>query len=116
MPSKEYLHIDLKSGSVYQLKDLFKTGSNYTKVLSDIVRKQMKDKMASDPDNNLYWTEDYKGIAKNQLFYVTGDSLVLYFTPYEIAPYAAGFHEFSVKFDEINNILDKGGAFWNSFN
>ncbi len=116
MPSKECLHIDLKSGAVYQLKDLFKSGSNYTKVLSDIVGKQMKDKMASDPDNNLYWTEDYKGIGKNQLFYVTGHSLVLYFTPYEIAPYAAGFPEFSVKFDEIKNILDKEGAFWNSFN
>ncbi len=116
MPSQEYIHIDLKSGSVYQLKDLFKRGSNYTKVLSGIVGKQMKDKMASDPENNLYWTEYFKGIAKDQLFYVTGDSLVLYFTPYEIAPYAAGFPEFSVKFDEMVNILDKEGAFWNSFN
>ncbi|HEX2944844.1 MAG TPA: WG repeat-containing protein [Clostridia bacterium] len=116
MPSQEYLHIDLKNGSVYQLKDLFKSGSNYAKVLSDIVGKQMRDRMAVDPENNLYWTEDYKGIQKDQPFYITGDSLVLYFTPYEIAPYAAGFPEFSIKFDELSGILNKDGAFWRSFN
>lgn len=116
MPSQEYLHIDLKSGSVYQLKELFKSGSSYTKILSGIVGKQMKEKMASDPENNLYWTEYFKGIAKDQPFYITGDSLVLYFTPYEIAPYAAGFPEFSVKLDEISDMLDKDGDFWRSFN
>lgn len=116
MPGREYLHIDLKTGAVYQMKDLFKSGSGYVRVLSDIIGKQMKDKMKSDPENNLYWTDEYKGIAKDQPFYVTGDSLVIYFTPYEIAPYAAGFPEFSVKFDELSGILDKDGAFWRSFN
>ena len=116
MPGREYLHIDLKSGTEYQLEDLFKSGNDYTKVLSGIVGKQMKDLMASDPENNLYLTEDYKGIQKDQPFYITEDSLVLYFTPYEIAPYAAGFPEFSVKFGEISDILNKDGAFWRSFN
>lgn len=116
MPSRQYLHIDLKTGYIYQLKDLFKSNNNYTKVLSNIVGKQMKDKMKADPENYYYWPENYKGIAKDQPFYITGDSLVLYFQPYEIAPYAARFPEFSVKFDDISDILNKDGAFWRSFN
>ncbi|GEN35861.1 hypothetical protein ADA01nite_33210 [Aneurinibacillus danicus] len=42
------------------------------------------------------WLEQYKGIKPDQPFYVTGDALHLYFYPYEIAAYAAGFLRFPV--------------------
>ncbi|QFT89509.1 Anti-sigma-V factor RsiV [Bacillus sp. THAF10] len=109
MPTQMMVPIDIKSGQIYQLKDLFKKDSDYVKVLSEIVGKQI----AENPED--YFPDAYKGIQPDQPFYVSSDSLFLYFTPYEIAPYAAGFPTFEIPFKEINSIIDKKGAFWRSF-
>jgi hypothetical protein len=111
MPSRVYTHTDLHTGRFYELKDLFKSGSDYVKVLSAIIRKQIE----TNPEYSYVWLDSYKGIAPDQLFYVTETALHLLFTPYEIAPYAAGFPEFTVPFAEIESILDRQGAFWQSF-
>lgn len=111
MPSKIYAQIDLVTGRFYELKDLFKPGSDYVKVLSDMVGKRIK----NDPQYSYVWPESYKGIAPDQPFYVTEKALHLYFAPYEIAPYAAGLPEFVIPFAELGAILDKNGAFWKSF-
>jgi hypothetical protein len=110
MPSRVYPPVDLGSGRFYVLKDLFKPESGYLKVLSAIVKKQI--------DSGAYpyvWPDNYKGISEDQLFYVTENDLHLLFTPYEIAPYAAGFPQFTVPFTDLDPILDKNGAFWRSF-
>lgn len=110
MPSRVYPPVDLGSGRFYKLEDLFKPGSDYLKVLSAIVKKQI--------DSGAYpyvWPDSYKGISADQLFYVTADALHLLFAPYEIAPYAAGFPDFAVPYAELDDILDKKGAFWRSF-
>ncbi len=110
MPSRVYPPLDLGSGRFYELKDLFKADSNYLQVLSAIVKKEI--------DSGAYpyvWPDNYKGITADQLFYVTENDLHLLFTPYEIAPYAAGFPEFKIPFAELDPILDKTGAFWRSF-
>jgi hypothetical protein len=57
----------------------------------------------------------YKGIKVDQPFYVKEDELYIYFNPYEIAPYVAGFPTFKIPFSEIINILDITGEFWKSF-
>jgi hypothetical protein len=111
MPYRVYAQFSLVTGRFFGLKDLFKPGSDYVKVLSDIVGNQIK----TDPQYSYVWPESYKGVAADQPFYVTGEALHLYFTPYEIAPYAAGFPEFVIPFREIEGILDKNGAFWKSF-
>jgi len=56
------------------------------------VEKQIKTK----EEYSYMWLEQYKGIKPDQPFYVTGDALHLYFYPYEIAAYAAGFLRFPV--------------------
>ena len=112
MPIMQYVHVNTKTGSYYQLEDLFKDGSNYVEVLSGIVEEQIKE----HGEEMGVWQDSYKGIKPDQLFYLTADALMLYFIPYEIAPYAAGFPTFSVPFTEISNIIDKRGSFWLSFN
>lgn len=112
MPAMEYVHINVKSGRFYELKDLFKIGSDYVKVLSDIVEKQIKE----HGEDMGVWPDSYKGIAKDQPFFITRDALNLYFEPYEIAPYAAGFPTFTIPFAEIMEIIRKDGGFWLSFN
>lgn len=111
MPGQVYARIDLDSGRFYELKDLFKPGSDYVKRISGIIGDQIR----NNPEYSYVWLDSYKGIAADQLFYVTGDDLHILFTPYEIAPYAAGFPEFIIPFAELEDILDKNGAFWRSF-
>lgn len=112
MPTQVFAHVDIKTGAFYELKDLFKKDSDYVKVLSDIVKKQI----AEHGDEMGIFPDSYKGIAPDQPFYVNATSLMLYFQPYEIAPYAAGFPTFTIPFKDIKSIIDTNGAFWQSFN
>ncbi len=112
MPTKIYVHIDLNNGRFYELKDLFKADSDYVKVLSDIIENQIKTNEAY----SYVWFDQYKGIRKDQPFYVSEDALYIYFYPYEIAPYAAGFPTFKIPYKDIMGMIDTEGAFWQSFN
>jgi hypothetical protein len=111
MPTMIYPSIDLVSGSFYELKDLFKPGSNYVNIISDIIAQQIK----NDPQYSYIFPDEYKGIAGDQPFFVKEDALYIYFTPYEIAPYAAGFPTFRIPYTELMSIIDTEGSFWQSF-
>ncbi|MEG0774004.1 WG repeat-containing protein [Clostridium sp.] len=111
MPSDVYAHINLLTGDIYELKDLFKEESNYVKVLSDIVGQQIKNM----GENSYIFTDTYKGIRTDQPFYVDEDELNIYFQPYEIAAFAAGFPTFKIPFSEIVDIINIEGDFWKSF-
>lgn len=112
MPFMKYAHINTESGRFYELKDLFKSGSDYVKVLSDIIAKQIKE----HGDEMGVWPDSYRGIAADQPFFITEKALNLYFEPYEIAPYAAGFPTFTIPFTEIMDIIRTDGSFWLAFN
>jgi hypothetical protein len=110
MPTKINIPIDLNTGRIYALKDLFRQGSNYVKVLSEIIRTQIQQQ-----EDSYINEEDYKGIVENQPFYVTDEYLVIYFQPYEIAAYAIGFPEFKISYQDIKSVINDTGAFWQSF-
>jgi hypothetical protein len=111
MPKMIYAHVDLESGVFYELKDLFKPDSSYVKVLSEIIGEQIK----NDPQYSYVFPDSYKGIAPDQPFYVDAENLYIYFSPYEIGPYVAGFPTFKIPFTEIDSIINKTGAFWRAF-
>jgi Protein of unknown function (DUF3298)/WG containing repeat len=111
MPSEAYPHINLGNGNVYKLKNLFKEGSNYVEVISDIIGKQIK----SMGENSYIFPDTYKGIREEQPFYVDEDNLYIYFEPYEIAAFAAGFPTFKIPFNDIMDIINAEGDFWISF-
>ncbi|ANY70960.1 hypothetical protein BBD42_24240 [Paenibacillus sp. BIHB 4019] len=111
MPTMIYSHINVIDGSMYELRDLFLPGSNYVKVLSDIVGEQIK----TDPQYSYVFPDTYMGIKPDQPFYVTEDALHLYFNPYDIAPFAAGFPTFRIPYAQISSIIATEGAFWRSF-
>jgi hypothetical protein len=111
MPSQVYPHINLSNGDMYELKDLFKEDSNYVEVLSNIVREQIK----AMGENAYIFQETYKGIKENQPFYVDENNLYIYFEPYEIAAFAAGFPTFKIPFSDIMDIIDTEGGFWRAF-
>ncbi|MDT3426747.1 hypothetical protein J2Z22_002281 [Paenibacillus forsythiae] len=111
MPTRIFTPIDLRTGKFYELKDLFKPGVKYTDRLSEIVARQIE----HDPQYSYVFEGAFKGIAPDQPFYVDGEALYLYFAPYEIAPYAAGFPTFRIPFAEIMGLINTEGAFWRSF-
>ncbi|NFL56254.1 DUF3298 domain-containing protein [Clostridium botulinum] len=112
IPSKIYTKIDLTTGEFYELKDLFKEDSDYVKVLSDIIGQQIK----NNPEYSYIFPDTYNGIKEDQPFYVSQNTLYIYFYPYEIAPYAAGFPIFKIPYKDIIDIINEAGAFWMSFN
>lgn len=111
MPTKVYPHLDLITGEFYELGDLFKPNRDYVKVLSEIIGHQIK----TNEQYSYVFPDSYKGISENQPFYVNQHALMIYFPPYEIAPYVAGFPTFTIPFTEIDAIIDKQGPFWRSF-
>ena len=111
MPTEVYAHVDLTCGRFYELKDLFKQSSDFVEILSEIIRKAIED---GGVDSGI-WLDQYKGIKENQPFYISQDGLNIYFTPYEIAPYAHGFPTFKIPYEDIIGIIDTEGEFWNSF-
>ncbi|WNF36744.1 WG repeat-containing protein [Bacillaceae bacterium IKA-2] len=111
MPTKMYLKINMINGRFYELMDLFQEDSDYEGQLSSIIENMIK----TDPKYNYVFPGAYKKIAKDQPFYVNEDSLFIYFSPYEIGPYVAGFPTFEIPFSEIIDMIDKKGEFWVSF-
>ena len=74
--------IDLVTGRNQILADLFVPGSDYAERLSRIVRKVGVDRKLP------LW--DFKGIGTHSTFFLSDEGLVLFFQPYEIAPYSEG--------------------------
>ncbi|WP_209124961.1 WG repeat-containing protein [Alkalihalobacillus sp. BA299] len=112
MPSQKYVHLNLETGEIYELKDLFKANVNYVKVLSEMIGKQIgKDQN----EFSYFFPEAYKGIKADQPFYITEDALSIYFLPYEIAAFAAGFPTFKIPYKYISDIINVDSSFWVSF-
>ena len=116
MPTKEYIYIDTKTGAFYKLKDLFKSNSKYTEKLTSIVNTQLtlNSKMAKISGGLDYFENSVK-VSADQSFIISSDSIKVYYTPYEIAAYAAGFPQFEIPYGQLTGIIDTNGAFWNSF-
>lgn len=112
MPSKLHTKINMINGRFYELQELFKKDSDYVTRLSEIVQNMIE----TDPQYDYVFPGAFKEIARDQSFYVNATTLYLYFAPYEIGPYAAGFPTFAIPFSEIIDIIDTKGEFWLSFN
>ncbi|MDP4268171.1 MAG: WG repeat-containing protein, partial [Bacteroidota bacterium] len=113
MPKSDYFFVDLKKGSFYELKDLFKNGAKYTDKLAAIIQRQIT--LNSKIEDMFSYVSPKPEVLAAQNFYITNDSLVIYYYPYEIAPYASGFPEFEIPYGQLTDVLDTNGAFWNSF-
>ncbi|MCX7711665.1 MAG: DUF3298 domain-containing protein, partial [Clostridia bacterium] len=112
-PYKEDIHLNIGSGSFYSLKDLFKKGSRYKETVGAII-KQKINRFNKEEGGHIF-SEDIGNWDESTGFTVKKDALHIYFSPYAIAPYAAGFPEFSIPYKDIMNIIDTEGEFWTSF-
>ncbi|BCJ94510.1 hypothetical protein acsn021_20790 [Anaerocolumna cellulosilytica] len=112
MPIKQYYFVDLTTGVFYSLADLFIKDTDYITPINTIIQTKIE---SADSEEDFYFEDSFDSIADNQNFFLEQDGITLYFYPYEIAPYAAGFPEFKISFDELTNVIDKEGDFWKAF-
>lgn len=85
------------TGKKLTLGDLFMEGADYASRLSQVVRKE------GAARNLPLW--DFKGVGPNNSFYLMDEGLVLFFLPYEIAPYSEGVVKFTLPYRELADIL-----------
>ncbi|MFS0840942.1 stalk domain-containing protein [Paenibacillus sp. 1P03SA] len=83
-----YNVLNEEEAQLVELKDLF--GDNY----KAIIDKQIGQEIAKHPDD--FFEDAFSGITDTQSFQIKDGKAVIVFSPYEIAPYAAGIQEFSI--------------------
>ena len=110
MPSLQTLHIDLNTGAAYTLTDLFTAGRQ--KEAMDFLSKRVTETIQLEMDEVGYQVESAE-VKPEQSFRLTREGLVLYWAPYELASYAAGFRDFLIPWADLKPLIDlKGNALW----
>lgn len=109
MPIKNYYHIDLNTGEFYSLKDLFLDKSDYVSAINKIISQRINDEQKIDEAK---YFDGFATITDDQFFHLTKDGIVIYFYPYDIAPYAAGFPEFKISYNDLKDVIDYNGPVW----
>lgn len=87
-----------RTGAFYQLKDLFKPDAAYVAELNRQISYQIAERQ-------LPMLQPFRGIKDNQDFYLTPDSLVIYYQLYEYTPYAYGFLTFTIPLADLTPLL-----------
>ena len=89
--------VQISSGRVVSLVDLFLSGSDFRERLGGAVRR------VGAARGLPLW--GFKGIKETANFYLTDKGLVLFFQPYEIAPYSEGIVKIMVPYQDLADIL-----------
>ncbi|MEG6615826.1 DUF3298 and DUF4163 domain-containing protein [Peptococcaceae bacterium 1198_IL3148] len=99
--AKTTYNVDINSGEQISLKSMFKEGVNY----KDLINQEISNQIAKEPE--IYFSGDmgFKTIADDQNFYITEGKIVVYFSQYEIAPYASGIPEFELQLSQFKDSL-----------
>ncbi|GBF32712.1 anti-SigV factor [Desulfocucumis palustris] len=94
--------VDLNTGKVYTLRDLFRPGTDYIIVLNKLISQQFK-------EQDIPMINEFNGITIQQEFYLTPTDLVIYFQAYEYTPGSVGIPEFKIPYRTIINYINQEG-------
>lgn len=106
-----YYTIDLNTGERLQLKDLFLEGADYITPISENIKEQMKEQMATD-ENKIYWLDDpevpewnFDHITDETAFYLNENgNIVISFNEGDVAPMYMGVVTFEIPDDVVRDI------------
>ena len=101
MPSKKTPTINLVTGKFYTLGDLFMGGVYWVGELNKIIKNMIE----TDKQYDYVFKDQFKSIKPDQGFYIDDSNLYIYFPPYEIGPYSAGFITFKIPFSKIQGMI-----------
>lgn len=97
--------VDRKTGKPLNINELFKKGYDY----KTIIDKEIRNQIAKEKEKYFDEGASFKGINDDVKFYIRGNNIVIYYSQYEIAPYASGIPEFNIPISMFNQnfIYDK---------
>ena len=102
--------IDLTSGKLLQLKDIFVDGVDYITPISENIKEQMRSQMEKD-ENILYWLDDemeemnFHAITEETDFYINqNNDVVICFNEGDVAPMYMGMIEFEIPAEVLKEI------------
>lgn len=105
-----YYTIDMNTGERLELKDMFKSGTDYITPISENIKEQMKAQMTAD-ENVQYWLDDeieeynFKAITEKTSFYLNEKgNVVISFNEGEVAPMYMGCADFEIPSDILSDI------------
>ncbi len=105
-----YYTIDLTTGERLALADLFAKDTDYISAISEEIKRQMREHMASD-ENAAYWLDEemdewnFKEITVDTQFYISEDNkLVISFNEGDVAPMYMGVVTFEIPEDALEGI------------
>lgn len=107
-----FFMIDKQNGNEIELKDLFVENSNYVEVISDEIKKQMREQVDAGLADYFIpggiWSDEecFQAIEVDQNCYINEENkLVIVFDEYKVAPGKAGMPEFVIPTDILNDVL-----------
>lgn len=92
--------INMKTGQIYTLESLFKKDADYISCISNKINNEMK-------KSDMALIKKFVHIDKDEQFYLTNDGIMVFFPPYKYTPYAEGFVEFKITYEELKDIIGK---------
>lgn len=96
------LNMDVSTGKVYQLKDLFKPNSDYIERITKIVKEQIKER-------EIMLINEFESVSPHQDYYIVDNNLIIFFQLYEITPYVYGFPYFPIPIYKLEDIIKEDG-------
>lgn len=102
---RKTINVSLKDARVYYIDDLFSRKirkSKWIGILNDIINSQISFK-------GINLCRDFEGIGLKQDYYLTEETLVIYFQMNEYTEEGYGFPEFTVPFSDIKDIINSKG-------
>lgn len=99
------LNYNLNTGNKIELKDLFKSNSNYLKTISDYSFKQLSKKLATTNDDSWVRSGTSDKTENFKTFTIDSNSITIYFQTYQVASYAEGSQEVKIPFALLKKYL-----------
>jgi len=110
-PSHEIFtfNYNLKNDDIISLADLFKKDTNYLKIISDYCISDLTKQITEEgykPDAS--WIAEGGGPkAENfRCFNLTGQSLIIIFQEYQVAPYVEGIKEVTIPYSKLKEVIN----------
>lgn len=93
-------NIDLLTGNKILLKDIFRPGVDYLKLVSDFINL----KISQNPE--FYYPNTTVDIPDDQSFYLTDQGIIIYFGLDEVAPASNGIPKFFMEFSNFESYIN----------
>ena len=88
-----------KDGTVFTLDGLFEQGSDYQTTINELINAEIG-RRSGWPD-----AVEFPGVVANTNFYLTEEALVIYYLPYEMAPFSFGLPTFVLDRYTLNSMF-----------